>query len=191
MPRPHRICLPNTTYHVYSRCIEKREMLLNDYFKDIFIDVTRMTLEKYEFEFISYQIMDNHFHFIIKTTKNGPNISRIMQYIKARFAEKYNKIFKRTGPFWNERFKDKIIEFVANPKNYLLNLLWYLAYNPVRKNLIKNPREYKYGSINSYLDETYKPPIKITLHDFFIQLGRSFGERVQKFMLYNIYGSLG
>ncbi len=184
MARPIRLCLPDITYHVFSQCIERRDMIRNNYFKDMLIEVMRSASGKYQFELVSYQILDNHFHFIIKTLPNGPNISRIMQFIKARFAERYNKMTNRTGPFWNERFKNVIIEHTENPAQYLLWLLWYLAFNPVRKELTNDPRKYKYGSINFYLDNSYRPPLKITHHKYFIDLGESFPERAGAFSFY-------
>jgi putative transposase len=184
MARPKRICLPNLTYHVSSRCIELRNMLAHDYFKELLIDVMKLALDKYDFEIISYQIMDNHFHFIIRTVDDLATISKIMQYIKSRFAVKYNKLMKRKGPFWNERFKDEIINYCEDPTLYLNRLLWKLAYDPVRKKKVLDPREYRYGCINVYLDENYKPPIKITYHEYFLNLGNTFLERVKKFLYY-------
>ncbi|MEJ5363441.1 MAG: hypothetical protein WHV26_15385, partial [Spirochaetota bacterium] len=72
---------------------------------------------------------------------------------KARFAELYNKITGRTGPFWNERYKDSIIQFAKDGFHYLLWLLWYLAYNPIRKRLCSDPTKYHYSSIKAYLQE--------------------------------------
>ncbi len=184
MPRPLRECKPNLTYHVCSRCVESRDFIQNDYFKDIMIEILKSALEKYNFELIAYEILHNHFHFIIRTVDEGESISRIMQYIKSRFAQKYNRINKREGAFWSERFVSKIIEYTKNPKKYLFWLLWYLGFNPVRKKIVRDPRKSKYGSINVYLDEKYKSPVKITLHDYFIQLGNSFKERAQKFLYY-------
>jgi putative transposase len=184
MPRPKRVRKPNLTYHIYSRCIEWRNMMKEDRFKDIMISILQKTQERYRFELIFYEIMDDHFHLIIKTLKKGPSISRIMQYIKARFAERYNREVGRIGPFWNERFKDIIIDFLENPVNFLLWLLWHLAINPVRNKRINDPRDYKYGSIKCYLDEDYNSPVKITLHDFFNNLANSFKERVSKFQFF-------
>lgn len=182
MARSLRICLPNITYHTYSRCIETRDMMENDSLKEIFISIMSSALEKYRFKLISYQIMDNHFHFIIETFENGASISRIMQYIKARFAEKYNRLHSRTGPFWNERFKDRIVERSENPTHHLLWLLWYLAFNPVRAKKTDNPRNYRYGSIGFYLDKKYKPRLRLTHHEYFQLLGKNFNERVRAFL---------
>ncbi len=184
MPRQQRICEPNLTYHICSRCVENRDLILNDYFKDIMLDTLKSAMGKYNFELIAYEILHNHFHFIIRTVEGGESISRIMQYIKSRFAQHYNRINKREGAFWSERFKSKIIEYSDNPKVYLLWLLWYLGFNPVRKKIVSDPRKSKYGSINVYLDENYKSPVKITIHKYFIQLGNSFKERVRMFLYY-------
>src|SRR4030067_2338775 len=184
MPRPRRICLPDHTYHVTSLCIRKAFLIKQDFWKEILLGVIDRTLKKYDFELISYQIMDNHFHFIIKTTQNGPTISRIMQYIKARFAEIYNKKMNTTGPFWNERFKDKIIEHSDNPQMYFNWLMWYLAFNPVRNKTVSDPRDYKYGCINCYLYEDYPAQVKITLHKYFLNLGDTFKERLKNFLSY-------
>ena len=184
MPRSHRICLANVTYLVYSRCIEWRNMMAADYFKDMFIETIQRTQEKYDFELNFYQIMDNHFHLIIKTVNNDATISRIMQYIKSRFAESFNRATNRIGPFWNERFKDIIVEKQENPIYFLLWLLWYLACNPVRKKCVKNPRDYRYGCINCYLHKDIYYPLKVTIHEYFLKLGKTFKDCVKEFLYF-------
>ena len=184
MARKKRIQLPNITYHVCSRCIEARDLMSLNEMKNIFIDVVNAAMDKYEFNFNTYAILGNHFHLVIKTVNDDHTISHIMQYIKARFAERYNKKLGRIGPVWNERFIDTIIEFTENPMDYFNWLVWYIGYNPVRKRLVTDPRKYIFGGINAYLDESYQSPIKITLHDYFLCLGDTFMERVNQFLVY-------
>ena len=184
MARKPRITTRGITQHVFSRCIEKRNMLDDAFISDLLIKIINQTKLKYDFELVAYQIMDNHFHFIIRTLPGCASISRIMQYIKARFAEKYNRTMNRTGPFWNERFRDMVFESADNPKHYLLWLLWYLAFNPIRKQTHGDPFTYRYSSINCYLDDNHPSPLRVTLHRFFIELGSSFHERVEKFRWY-------
>ena len=184
MARKPRTLLPGITYHVYSRCIDRKNLLHRDHCKDLLVKVLARTQIKYKFELISYVIMDNHFHFVIRTLEGEADISRIMQYIKARFAEMYNSDNNRTGPFWNERYRDVIVEMQNNPFVYLLWLLWYLGYNPVRKNFASNPRKYRYSSINAYLYEDHASPVIITIHEYFQLLGGNFRERVERFLWY-------
>lgn len=184
MSRKPRICLPEMTYHIWSRCIEKKPLLKPKKMKDLMISVLNMANKKYEYQFNGYTIMDNHFHFCIKTTKEGENISRIMQFIKSQFALRYNRMMNRTGPFWNERFGDTIIEFTKDPASIFFYILFYIAFNPVRTNTVNDPRDYRYSSFKCYLDENYIPPVTVTLHKFFLDLGSTFKERINKFIKY-------
>lgn len=182
MSRPVRLHLPEVTYHVISRCIEKRLLMESKIMKNLLIEVLASALEKYRFEISAYTIMDNHFHFYIRTVAGGENISRIMQFIKSQFARRYNRMMNRTGPFWNERFKDTIIENCNSPIKLFFFILFNIFYNPVRSNYVKDPRDYQFCSIHSYLVQDHQSPVKITLHPFFIGLGNNFNDRVKKFL---------
>jgi len=186
MPRPLRKIVQEVTYHCYSRCQGLNKLLLSKYGKSAFIEAVKMCQEHYNFELNAVEMVDNHTHLTVRTLKDGETIARIMQYIKARTAEKFNKATGRKGPFWNERYKCKIIEESEDPIEYSNQLAWYIAHNPVRKGLSRNPRENYIGFINCYLIENYEIPlpIKITVHPFFYKLGDTFTECVKKFLLY-------
>jgi hypothetical protein len=99
-------------------------------------------------------------------------------------TERYNKMNKKTGPFWNESIKITIIEHAEDPLRYFFWLMWYLAFNPVRTGKFSNPREYSCGSINAYLFKEFKTPVKIVFHDYLLKLGKDYDERVKKFLVY-------
>ena len=184
MPRPLRKCLPEVTYHCQSRCVELRDLFAQRLAKNIAINVINKTLEKYSFELVFLEFVQNHFHLIIRTVDDGETVSRIMQFIKARIAERYNDKVERTGPFWNERFRSSIIEECENPQKALLYLIWKISYNLVRKGVIRDPRKSEYGTIRVYLEKNYVPKVKITIHKFFLELGQSFEERVREFLFF-------
>ena len=158
-------------------------MMDQDFFKQVFLEVLAQTQKKYRFELNAYQIMDNHIHLVIRTLPGGESISKIVQYIKSRFSEKYNKLTGRIGPFWNERYHDTIIEHAENPHYYLLWLLWYLAFNPIRSKATDSPFKYPYSSIHAYIDSESKPPVRVDFHRYFIELGDSLKERLKRFSI--------
>lgn len=184
MPKPPREIIQGVTYHCYTRCHGKKNLFHSSYVRKYFIDAIAMCQEKYEFELVAAEPVGNHIHLIIKTVENRETISSIMQYIKARIAEKYNRSTGETGSFWNERFGSAIIEKSDNPEQYLLWLLWYIGYNPVRKGLSRDPRDNFVGFINCYLIKNYNTPIRITIHEYFLNLGNTFEECVAKFLWY-------
>jgi len=179
-----RTCAPGLNYHTMSRCIELKSLMEEDFMKELALDALKRAQDKYSFNCIAYGVLDNHFHFLIETVEEGPTISRIMQYVKARIAEGYNKTMNRTGPFWNERFKDVIVEEQENPMQYALWLIWYIAFNAVKAGKCSDPRDYKYSSIMHYLVDGLKSKVKIVRHRYFEELGNTFAERVQKFLFY-------
>ena len=183
MARKRRIQQENFTYHITSRCIEWRSMMDHDLFKRLFMEVLAKTQNKYRFELNAYQIMDNHIHLVIRTLPGEAPISKIVQYIKARFAEIYNKWTRRIGPFWNERYHDTIIEHAREPRYYLLWLLWYLAFNPIRSKATDSPFKYPYSSIHAYVDPGKTPPIRVDLHRYFMELGENLKERLNRFSI--------
>lgn len=176
MSQKLRIRLPGITYNVFSRCIDNKPLMNSANMKNLMIQILNMALAKYTFELCAYTIMDNHFHFLIHTTQGGADISQLMQFIKAQYARRYNKITKRTGPFWNERFSDQIIETADSPMKVFNNTILYMAYNPVRSGYVKDPRDYIYSSFNCYLVENFISSVKITLHQYFLNFGHTFKE---------------
>ncbi len=182
MSNPIRRCAPDLTYHVYSRCIDKSNLMKADRMKDLMIKVMNMALAKYRFELFSYVIMHNHFHFFIRTVEDGESISRIMQFIKAQYARRYNKLMVRSGPFWNERYGDTIVEESEDPGTAFNYINCYIINNPVRANYVTDARNYKYGCVHFYLDENYESPVKLTYNKYFINFGVTFKERVRKFL---------
>jgi REP element-mobilizing transposase RayT len=184
MPRKIRITGQGLTHHCFTRCHGKRNLLMGKYGKKYFVESVLMCQEKYEFELVAAEIVANHIHLVIRTKEDKETISLIMQYIKSRIAEKYNRAMQTSGSFWNERFESRIIEESDNPEQYLLWLLWYIGFNPVRKGLSRDPRNNDIGFINCYLDENHEAPVKFTLHAYFLKLGDDFAGCVKKFLFF-------
>ena len=186
MSYPRRIQKPNLTYHVYSACINKENYLSSKRAKDMFLDVIRMAQEKYDFRLHAYQIMENHFHIVLMTLNAHDTVSSIVQYVKSVFARKLNMETGRSGPLWNRRFHDTIIETAREAFLYFLWVLWAIAYNPVRKGIIETLDFFsKYSSIGFYLEETFVSPLNMNLPDVFTGLGATFEERKKEFELYH------
>ena len=184
MARPLRNIAQGSTHHCNSSCHGKKNLLQSGWCRRYFLEAVRMCQEIYEFELIAAEIVGNHIHIIIRTLLGKEDVSRINQYIKARTAEMYNRATGSTGAFWNERFYSTVIEEADDPEQYLLWLLWYIGYNPVRKGLCRDPREGPVGFINCYLQKNFEAEVKITLHRFFLNLGDTFESCVERFLLY-------
>jgi len=87
--------------------------------------------------------MSNHVHLIIQPL-GDENLSSIMQWILSVFARLYNITFNYKGHVWYDRFKS----FVIYNYRIFLAIFLYIAYNPVRAGIAKDPFAYKYNGVS-------------------------------------------
>ncbi len=160
---------PGGYYHIYNRGVEKR-IIFNDkqdYFNFLSILESYMTpkkligeeilirntpywrskLDKDEVEIISYCLMPNHYHFILKqNTKDG--ITKFMRRISASYVGYFNKKYERVGTLFQGKFKTALIE----NDTYLLHLSRYIHLNPLEILEDRPLDEYGYSSYPEYLN---------------------------------------
>jgi len=140
MSRKKRIILEGGIYHVYQRGNNREYIFENPKHKAFFLKQIEDYNKIYDFQLLSYVIMNNHYHLIIKTNKTS--ISDIMFSINNVLAKYLNRELNRTGHIFENRYKDKLVEDEA----YLIWLLRYIHRNPVRANISKTIDEYKWSS---------------------------------------------
>lgn len=116
---------------------EIREKILDDLYKsERIIDI------------LSYCIMPNHFHFLLKQT-NEKGISTFVSNITNAYTKYFNTKNKRTGPLFEGVFKAVHIE----SEEQLLHVSRYIHLNPVSSSIIPDEdlENYKWSSYREYL----------------------------------------
>ncbi len=93
------------------------------------------------------RIVDNE--VILKYRGKLGSLSEFVKEIKQGFTRYYNKVYKRSGFFWGQRFKSLIVE---NGET-LINCLAYIDLNPVRAAMVERPEDYRWCSLG-YLLQT-------------------------------------
>ena len=137
------------TYHVSTRCVDQTYLLHKNELKEIALKVIEKAKKAYDFNCFCFTIMDNHIHMIIHTPTID-NISLIMQVINKNIATKCNKELDRKGHFWGERFHSTIIK----DEEQLINTLIYLNLNPVKAGLVYDPKDWEWGSYNTFVNNS-------------------------------------
>ena len=177
-----RICRPGLTYNIRSRCIELRPMLEEDGTKELMLQVVSWAQKKYNFELHAFDIMDIDFIFVIKTLMDGETISRVMQYIKSQFARRFNARHNRTGPFWNERFHDEIIDFLPEPSRSFFNILKTIRKRDNRYSCWCSNAMLKHVDQKRNIKKEVAAGIYISHHKFFKTLGNSLKKQAAQLM---------
>ena len=100
------------------------------------------------FSLISYCLMPNHFHFLLRQNKDiAP--SKLMLKLCTSYSKYFNKKYDRVGHLFQDQFKQVVIEKDEQFK-------WLLAYihqNPKIAKLVNDLKKYKWSSYNDYIGE--------------------------------------
>jgi len=179
-------------YHVINR-VAGREFLLGEAEKEVFVKLMNQLSEVYGIEILSYCVMSNHYHILLrkpskehisnrelitrwkvmygeKGAKSRINelnqlrklagekayqekldkikarffdMSIFMQELQQRFTRYYNKLHGRKGTLWESRYKSVLVEGANMP---LLRVAAYIELNPVRADMVKDPKDYRFCS---------------------------------------------
>src|SRR3989344_3484192 len=171
MPSRHvlREFAENEIYHVFNRGVEKRIIfqdekdyriftyylfiylapldLVNSVYPNLPLRLQAKNLNK-EVELLSYCLMPNHFHFLLKQN-SADGIIKLMKQLTNAYTLYFNQKNKRVGGLVQGRYKAVRIE----TDEQLIHVSRYIHLNPVASSIVKLPEEYQWSSYSEFLDE--------------------------------------
>ena len=150
MPRKPRVQQPGMIHHVIARGNNKENIFRSDDDKTRYLQLIDKYRERDHFKLLSYCLMDNHIHLLIKQGKVA--LSRTMQGIQQSYTLYYNKKYKSIGHVFHQRFKSKPVDDEA----YLLSLIAYIHKNPKVGRLVNDLNDYKWSSHQEILKSSKK-----------------------------------
>jgi REP element-mobilizing transposase RayT len=140
MARPLRIEYPGAVYHVMSRGNAKEPVYDSDSDRNLFLKTIEESKDRFNILIHGYCLMDNHYHLLIETPDG--NLSDTMRHINGLYTQRFNRSHKRVGHIFQGRYKAILVD----KENYLLVLSRYIVLNPVRADIVKHPKDYKWSS---------------------------------------------
>ena len=160
-----RVVAPNQYYQISSVGNTDYHILGTDILKLFFLCQLAIYLKKYEITCISWSLMDNHYHLVVKTGSD-PALSLFMQTLNSVFAKNYNKMNNTFGTVFAKRFSSIIVQEGDNLKEIIRNV----HLNPVRSGecTLENLDNYKWcGHAEIVNDKTDSIIDKTDLLNFF------------------------
>jgi putative transposase len=144
MPRKPRIEYSGAFYHVITRGNQKQKI-----FKDIpdyekYLQLLVSYKQRRHFHLYAYVLMSNHLHLLIET-QDIP-LSKILQGINQSYTLFFNRKYRTVGHLFQGRYK----AILCDREQYLLALLKYIHYNPVRAKVTEIPSRYRWSSDKAY-----------------------------------------
>ena|SRR3989344_7600668 len=168
MPSKHvvRSFVENGIYHVYNRGVEKRDIFLDDqdrklflYYAFIYLSPLQKVLQSYptissrlqrnnlssQIELLSFCLMPNHFHLLIKQIAQD-SISRLLRQLTNAYTSYFNQKYHRVGGLVQGKFKAVVIE----DDELLLHVSRYIHLNPLVSGVTKDLDMYPWSSYSEY-----------------------------------------
>lgn len=146
MPRKPRVEYAGF-HHIINRGVARGNIFLKeaDYLK--FLELLEHTSRLYSFQVHSLCLMTNHYHLLLET--KSENLSLLARQINSKYAQYFNKEYKRVGPLWQGRFKS----WYVYDENYLGNLVRYIEQNPIKAKMTQDIGEYRWSASTLLFDK--------------------------------------
>jgi putative transposase len=110
-----------------------------------FLDLLAHIVTKLNWSLHAYCLMTNHYHLVLETPRL--NLSSGMQRLNAGYAQWFNRRHAVNGHLFRHRFYSGLVE----SDSHLLELLRYLALNPVRGGLCARAADWPWSSYGAAL----------------------------------------
>jgi len=132
-------------FHVVDHAIDGREMFYDAGDYKTYLSFFKEALTP-EVTVISYCLMPNHFHFLLR--QNVPDgISALFEKAHKRYARYYNT---KHG-FKGRVFRSPLNHRETVDEKYILNACAYIHANPVQANLVNFPEGWEFSNFREYL----------------------------------------
>ncbi|MDP8207137.1 MAG: transposase [Candidatus Electryonea clarkiae] len=157
--KPIRYNDPSTAHYITFSCNQRRNLFLDDFLFNEFIKSLDASRARHRFEIWAYVIMPNHVHLLLWLLESV-TISQVLKGIKQPFSHRALKHMKLhySNLYANLEIirKNKVFyAFWLQGGGYdrnvysdinIRNAIEYIHNNPVRKELVKSPEDWKWSS---------------------------------------------
>ena len=112
---------------------------------DLLLDVLNTVRRATGFLLLGYVAMPDHAHLLFAA--RTASMSHIMHQWKFKAGYAIQQRRHRSGAFWQPRYFD----FICRRSRDVTNKLLYIHQNPVTRNLVANPEDWRWSSAAFYL----------------------------------------
>ena len=170
MPRRARLSLPGIPWHIIQRGNNRAACFFSDDDYRLYLDQLTELAERFGCAVHAYVLMSNHVHLLL-TPEDTDSAALLMKHLGQRYVQYVNRTYGRSGTLWEGRFRSCLTQ----TEDYVLACYRYIERNPVRANMVRHARQYKWSSYRANAEG--RPDPLITPHDQYRRLGRTWATR--------------
>jgi len=132
-------------YHIYNRGCNHDNIFFKKENYRYLIKKFEETISLYSIEMIAYCLMPNHYHLLVRQNSERP-ISKWLQQIFNGYTQAVNKQEGRSGTLFQGRPRHILID----SEEYLLDLIGYIHFNPVKAGLTTRPKDWEFSNCREW-----------------------------------------
>ena len=140
MARPLRIEFAGVLYHITSRGNGREAIYLRDNDRDSWLEVFGEVCRRFNWVCYAYCLMGNHYHLLVETPEG--NMSMGMRQLNGVYTQRFNRAHGRVGHVFQGRYKAVLVD----KDDYLLELCRYIVLNPVRAQMVRTAKDWRWSS---------------------------------------------
>ena len=144
MPRRARSAISTTFQHVLNRSSRSTPLFIGAREYLAFLKVLRQALSRFGVEVLSYCVMPNHWHLVVRIDQIT-ELSRFMHWLSTTHARRWH-LARRTvglGPVYKGRF----LSVPIGPEADLIRVCRYVERNPLRAGLVRRAELWPWSSL--------------------------------------------
>ncbi|MGN6545178.1 MAG: transposase [Aureliella sp.] len=175
MPRTNRADEAGGLYHALNRGNAKADLFRKPEDYSAFEGILAEGLERYPCQILSYELMPNHWHFVLQPTENG-GMSNFLRWVTLTHTMRLHAHYRSSGQghIYQGRFKS----FPIQDDAHFLTVCRYVERNALRAGLVKRAEDWQWGSLARWLANP-EPTPKL-LSPWPVRRPRNWTERVNQ-----------
>jgi putative transposase len=151
MARTPRSDLDPGLYHLTARANRRDKLFRVERDRVMFCDLVARVSRAETFYVRGHCLMTTHYHLLVET--ETAQISDAMRDLNGIYARWFNKEHGFRGHVFEERFSTEGI----STESHLLEVVRYIALNPVRAGLVSTPARWRWGSFAAIVGAVRAP----------------------------------
>lgn len=178
MARRPRELVPGGWFHVTVNAVHAQQAFLADHDREQFLARLAGTVDARGWQCHGYCLMGTHVHLLLETADGS--LADGMQRLNGGYAQWFNRRYGRRGHLFGARYHAEVIR----RHEHLLEVLRYVALNPVRAGVCSHPADWPWSSYRATAGLAPRPAfLSVAVLRLFAELPDRARARFRAFVL--------
>lgn len=159
MARPARADEAGSLYHALNRGNARAAIFHKDEDYAAFERIIEEGLGQYEVQLLGYQLMPNHWHFVLRPELDG-EMGRFLGWVAGTHTMRYHAHYDSSGQghVYQGRFKS----FPIQEDTHFYTVCRYVERNALRAGLVRRAEDWRWGSLWRWLQRPVPDPLLLS-----------------------------